>query len=174
MAKKKKKLIKYSQTIRKIFGGEGFDEGITRVPLDNLIEMAMILSLKEQHLTKADLVKAFRRIWSNGDTADRALIVEYLKSLDTTFKSDKIVTSQEARLKKIDEILSHIEHTLSEEIAIKELFEDVKLKKITPKRIQEALMKLRNAKKQNSLEEKFDGAFDDNGNFLFFHSLLSS
>ncbi|WOE69139.1 SUV3 C-terminal domain-containing protein [Hydrogenimonas thermophila] len=170
MAKKKKKLIKYNQTIRKIFGGEGFDEGITRVPLDNLIEMAMILSLKEQHLTKADLVKAFRRVWSNGDTADRALITEYLKSLETTFKADKTVTSQEARLEKIDEILSDIEHTPGEAVAIRELFEDVKLKKITPKRIQKSLMKLRNAKKRNSLEEKFDGAFDDDGNFHFFHS----
>jgi len=37
MAKKRKKLIKYNQTVRKIFGGEGFDEGVERLPLDNLI-----------------------------------------------------------------------------------------------------------------------------------------
>jgi ATP-dependent RNA helicase SUPV3L1/SUV3 len=170
MAKKKKKLIKYNQTIRKIFGGDGFDEGITRVPLDNLIEMAMILSLKEQSLTKADLVRAFRRIWSNGDTADRALITEYLKSLDTTFKSDQVITNHEARLEKIDEILSQINHTPAEAVAIREQFEDVKLKKITQKRIEKALVKLRNAQKRNQLEEKYDGAFDDDGTFLFFHS----
>ena len=172
MAKKKKKLIKYNQTIRKIFGGEGFDEGITRVPLDNLIEMAMILSLKEQHLTKADLVRAFRRLWSNGDTADRALITEYLKSLDTTFKSDKTVTGNEERLAKIDEILSQIEHTPAEEVAIREQFEEVRLKKITPKRIAKALLKMRNAQKRSKLEEKFDGAFDESGRFVFFHSFL--
>ena len=170
MAKKKKKLIKYNQTIRKIFGGEGFDEGITRVPLDNLIELAMILSLKEQHLTKADLVRAFRRLWSNGDAADRALITEYLKSLDTTFKSDKSVTSNEARIEKIDEILAGVEHTPAEEVAIREQFEGVRLKKITPKRIAKALMKLRNAQKRSALEEKFDGMFDEVGNFIFFHS----
>jgi ATP-dependent RNA helicase SUPV3L1/SUV3 len=170
MAKKKKKLIKYNQTIRKIFGGEGFDEGITRVPLDNLIEMAMILSLKERHLTKADLVRAFRRLWSNGDTADRAIITEYLKSLDTTFKADKTITSNEARREKIDEILAQIEHTPGEEVAIKEQFEEVKLKKITPQRIARALMRLRNAQKRGTLEERFDGAFDDDGNFVFFHS----
>ena len=170
MGNKKKKLIKYNQTIRKIFDGVGFDEGIARVPLDNLIELAMILSLKEHQLTKAELIKAFRRVWSNGDVADRALIVEYLKSLDTIFKSDKATVSQEVKLKKIDEILLDIEHTLSEEIAIKELFKDVKLKKITLKRIQDALIDLRNAKKRNSLEEKFDGSFDDDGDFHFFHS----
>ncbi|WP_201353090.1 helicase-related protein [Hydrogenimonas urashimensis] len=170
MAKKKKKFIKYNQTIRKIFGGEGFDEGITRVPLDNLIEMAMILSLKEQHLTKADLVRAFRRLWSSGDVADRALITEYLKSLDTTFKSDKSVTSNEARMEKIDEILAQIEHTPAEEVALKEQFEEVRLKKITPKRIAKALLKLRNAKKRSRLEEAFDGSFDEAGRFLFFHS----
>lgn len=170
MAKKKKKFIKYNQAIRKIFGGEGFDEGIARVPLDNLIEMAMILSLKEQKLSKADLVRAFRRLWSNGETADRALITEYLKSLDTTFKPEKTITNVEARSEKIDEILSTIAHTAGEEVAIKEHFADVKLKKITPQRILRELTKLRNKQKRSHLEEVFDGTFDDEGNFIFFHA----
>ncbi|WP_456452687.1 hypothetical protein [Hydrogenimonas sp.] len=170
MAKKKKKLIKYNQTIRKIFGGEGFDEGITRVPLDNLIEMAMILSLKEQHLSKADLVRAFRRLWSNGDAADRALITEYLKSLDTVFKADRTVTGNEERMAKIDEMLAQVAHTPAEAVAIREQFSEVRLKKITPKKIARALLKLRNAKKRGDLEAKFDGAFDEEGRFVFFHA----
>ncbi|WP_456323085.1 helicase-related protein [Hydrogenimonas sp.] len=170
MGKKKKKFIKYNQTIRKIFGGEGFDEGIARVPLDNLIEMAMILSLKEQNLSKADLVRAFRRLWSNADTADRALITEYLKSLDTTFKADGTVADTLARSEKIDEILASIPHSPAEEVAIKEHFAEVKLKKITPQRIARELMKLRNIQKRSHLEEAFDGAFDEEGNFIFFHA----
>ncbi|WP_457592779.1 helicase-related protein [Hydrogenimonas sp.] len=170
MAKKKKKLIKYNQSVRKIFGGEGFDEGIVRVPLDNLIEMAMILSLKEQHLSKADLVRAFRRLWSAGDAADRALITEYLKSLDTTFGPQKSLPNSEARQKKIDEILAEIEHTPGESIAIKEQFAEARLKKITPQRIARALAKLRGTQKRNRLEEICDGVFDEEGRFLFFHS----
>ncbi|WP_457595365.1 helicase-related protein [Hydrogenimonas sp.] len=170
MAKKKKRLIKYNQTIRKIFGGEGFDEGIVRVPLDNLIEMAMILALKEQHLGKEELVRAFRRLWSNGDAADRALITEYLKSLDTTFGPGKSVPNAEARAKKIDEILAQIAHTPGEAVAIREQFEEARLKKITPQRIARALAKLRNAQKRSRLEEICDGAFDEEGRFLFFHS----
>ena len=170
MAKKKKKLIKYNQTVRKIFGGEGFDEGIARVPLDNLIEMAMILGLKEQNLTKADLVRAFRRIWSGGEADERALITDYLKSLDTVFKADRTVTGNEERMAKIDEILATMEHTPAEEMAIREQFEEVRTKKITPKKIARALTKLRTAGKRNALEEAFDGAFDEEGNFLFFHS----
>ncbi len=170
MAKKKKKLIKYNQTIRKIFGGEGFDEGVERLPLDNLIEMAMILSLKEQHLSKADLVRAFRRLWSSGDAADRALITEYLKSLDTTFGPQKSVPNSEVRERKIDEILAQIEHTPAEAVAVREQFGESKLKKITPKRIAEALAKLRSVQKRNRLEEACDGIFDEDGSFRFFHS----
>ncbi len=170
MAKKKKKLIKYNQSIRKIFGGEGFDEGIVRVPLDNLIEMAMILSLKEQHLGKADLVRAFRRLWSSGDAADRALITEYLKSLDTIFGPEQSVPNLELRERKIDEILSQIEHTPAESVAIKDQFAESKLKKITPQRIARALAKLRTLQKRNRLEEICDGAFDEEGRFVFFHS----
>jgi len=170
MAKKKKKLIKYNQTIRKIFGGEGFDEGIVRVPLDNLIEMAMILGLKEENLTKADLVKAFRRLWSTGETADRALITEYLKSLDTHFGTKGPVTGVQERHEKIDEILSHIAHTPAEAAALKERFEETRLKKITPKKVEKALVKLRNAQKRTELEERFEGAFDEEGRFVFFHA----
>ncbi|BBG65678.1 probable ATP-dependent RNA helicase [Hydrogenimonas sp.] len=170
MAKKKKRLIKYNQTIRKIFGGEGFDEGIVRLPLDNLIEMAMILSLKEQHLSKADLVRAFRRLWSSGDAADRALITEYLKSLDTTFGPEKSVPNSEARSRKIDEILAQIEHTPAESVAIREQFGESKLKKITPLRIARALAKLRGEQKRNRLEEACEGYFDEDGLFHFFHS----
>ncbi len=172
MGKKKKRLVKYNQTIRKIFGGEGFDEGIARVPLDNLIEMAMVLSLKEEHLRKEDLVKAFRRIWSSADAADRALITEYLKSLDRVFApgTQKSFHDREERRKKIDEILSDIEHSAAEAVAIKEQFEDVRLKKITPQRIARALAKLRNIQKRNKIEEVCDGEFDEDGRFVFFHS----
>ena len=170
MAKKKKKLIKYNQTIRKIFGGEGFDEGIVRVPLDNLIEMAMIVGLKEENLNQKELIKAFRRLWSNGEAEDRALIADYLKSLDTTFGPNRIVTDLQAREEKIDEILSHIPHTPTEEAAIKERLADVKLKKITPARIERELLKIRQSRKRNALEESFDGAFDEAGNFHFYHA----
>ncbi|WP_353662476.1 helicase-related protein [Hydrogenimonas sp. SS33] len=170
MAKKKKKFIKYNQTIRSIFGGEGFDEGITRVPLDNLIEMAMILGLKEERLTRKDLIRAFRRLWSNGDTADRALITEYLKSLDTTFASEERISNDEERQRKIEEILKTLPHMPAEEVAVKEYFGGVKLKKITPARVSRVLEKLRNAKKRSRLEEKFEGYFDEEGNFFFFHS----
>ena len=170
MAKKKKKLIKYNQTIRKIFGGEGFDEGIVRVPLDNLIEMAMIAGLKEENLTQKELVKAFRRLWSTGEAEDRALITDYLKSLDTTFGPDRIVTDLQAREEKIEEILSRIPHTPTEEAAIKEKLADVKLKKITPARVEKALGKIRESRKRSVLEEKFDGAFDESGVFHFYHA----
>ncbi len=170
MAKKKKKLIKYNQSIRKIFGGDGFDEGIVRVPLDNLIEMAMILSLEERNLSKSELVRAFRRVWSAGDAADRALITEYLKSLDTTFGAETTTTNSEARSKKIEEILAKIEHTPAEAVAIREQFEEAKLKKITPVKIARALAKMRTLQKRNRLEEICEGAFDEDGRFVFFHS----
>ncbi|MCF6201371.1 MAG: hypothetical protein L3J42_04515, partial [Hydrogenimonas sp.] len=170
MAKKKKRLIKYNQTIRKIFGGVGFDEGIERVPLDNLIEMAMILSLKEQHLSKTELVRAFRRIWSSAESSDRALITEYLKSLDTTFGPQGTVANIEERRRKIDEILAQIEHTPAESVAIREQFEESKLKKITPKRVAKALAKLRSDFKRSRLEELGEGFFDEDGRFIFYHS----
>ena len=47
MAKKKKKLSKYNQIIRNYFDGDGFDEGITRVPLENLIDLAYRLGIRD-------------------------------------------------------------------------------------------------------------------------------
>ena len=172
MAKKKKKLIKYNQTIRKIFGGEGFDEGIVRVPLDNLIELAMILGLKEINLTQKDLVRAFRRIWSGGGADERALITDYLLSLDTTFKTDETISGRKEREEKIDAILSQIAHTPEEAVSIHDLFDEVKLKKITAKRVEKTLLKLRNAKKRSRIEEVCEGAFDEEGRFCFYHRFL--
>ncbi|WP_457597212.1 SUV3 domain-containing protein [Hydrogenimonas sp.] len=170
MGKKKKKLIKYNQAVRKIFGGDGFDEGIVRLPLDNLIELAMILSLKESNLSKADLVRAFRRLWSEGEPFERQQIVEYLKSLDTHFTAEGTVTDAQAREKKLLELLEAIPHTPAEAAALAEAFAHTRLKKITPKKVERALQRIRAERKRGDLEARLEGVFDEEGRFVFFHS----
>jgi len=77
MAKKKKKMIKLNQTIRHFFGDEGFDEGIERVDRETLIALAHTLGVFDGTTAKELLVKAFRRLWSEGEGDNRHLIVDF-------------------------------------------------------------------------------------------------
>ncbi|NPA30006.1 MAG: helicase [Epsilonproteobacteria bacterium] len=172
MGKKRKKFVKYNQSVRKIFGGVGFDEGVTRLSLDQLIELAMVLELKEPSLTKPDLIRAMRRVWSGGEAFHREAIVAYLEGLDTLFGEEGTVSGLQERHAKIDAILADIPHTPEEASAVRAQFETLKSKKITPKKIAKALEKMRRRRKKEGLESALGGTFDEEGRFLFYADYL--
>ena len=89
MAKKKKKMIKLNQSIRHFFGDEGFDEGIERIPTEVLIALAQTLGIFNGTTDKATLIKNFRRIWSEGETDNREMIVAFFKNEGKTYPNPK-------------------------------------------------------------------------------------
>ena len=79
MAKKKKKyFIKLNNKIRNYFNGLPFDEGVVTLDEDKLIELIMLLEIILPSHTKEDMIRALRRVWSEGEAVSREMIVSYL------------------------------------------------------------------------------------------------
>ena len=72
--KKKKYLIKLNNKIRNYFNGLPFDEGITSIDEDKLIDLVMLLELELPSHEREDMIRALRRGWSEegaGTCGDR-------------------------------------------------------------------------------------------------------
>jgi len=78
MAKKKKKyFIKLNNKIRNYFNGLPFDEGVTTLDEDKLIELIMLLEITLPSHTKDEMIRTLRRVWSEGEAMSREMIVSY-------------------------------------------------------------------------------------------------
>lgn len=79
MAKKKKKyLIKLNNKIRNYFNGLPFDEGISTLDDEKLIELMMLLEISMPSYTREEMIRMLRRLWSEEGAGTRELIVSYL------------------------------------------------------------------------------------------------
>jgi len=127
MAKKKKKyLIKLNNKIRNYFNGQPFDEGITTLDEDKLIELVMLLELELLSHEREDMVRALRRVWSEEGASTREMIVSYLTKGHKATHSGQREKHNDDKVGKIISILSNIEHTTQEENIILEAFIDAK------------------------------------------------
>ena len=172
MAKKKKKLTKYNQLIRIYFDGDGFDEGITRVPQDKLIELAQSIGLKDQVMSSEPLIRAFRRIWSEADIEPRMHIVNYFKDLGQIFTGSGEKHQSTDKIEKIDSFLDQLTLTNEEAKALQKHFVDERTKRISLPKIEKVLHKMRLAKKLHTLEKSLEISFDDD-NALEFYTAIS-
>ncbi|MDX9965864.1 MAG: SUV3 C-terminal domain-containing protein [Sulfuricurvum sp.] len=163
MAKKKKKMIKLNQAIRRFFGDEGFDEGIERVPSETLIALAHTLGVFDGTTDKAGLIKTFRRIWSEGESDNRALIVEFFHHEGKIYPNPKPKEKPHEREEKIDELLDAFDISADERRELHAAFIDVRTRKITPEKIAAKLEHLRYVGKRETLEKALDGklGYDD-------------
>ena len=161
MAKKKKKLTKYNQLIRTYFDGDGFDDGITRVGKEQLIELAYTIGLKHVELTPEHLVRAFRRIWSEADVEARQQIVNYFKELGQVFTGSGEKQQTSDKSEKIETFLDQLTLSDDEAKALKREFMAERTKRISLPKIEKALLRLRFEKKLQHLESLMDITFDD-------------
>ncbi len=175
MAKKKKKyLIKLNNKIRNYFNGLAFDEGIATIEDDKLIELVMLLELELPSHEREDMVRALRRVWSEGGADTREMIVSYLtkgyKAIhgSTNHKEEKSAHTSD-KVGKILSILSNFEHTIEEENLILESFIDAKHAKIRPDKIQNKLHYLRTKNRFHTLEKALDATFTTNNEMAFYH-----
>src|SRR6056300_1588209 len=131
MAKKKKKyFIKLNNKIRNYFNGLPFEEGVATLDEDKLIELIMLLEITLPSHSKEDMIRALRRIWSEGEAVSREKIVSYLTQ---NYKAIPYAGNDKRPLDKVEKILQlleGVEYTKHEENLLLEAFIDVKNSKI--------------------------------------------
>ena len=175
MAKKKKKyLIKLNNKIRNYFNGLPFDEGVATLNEDKLLELTILVDLKLPSHTNEEMIRALRRIWSEGDAVHREKIVSYLTK---SYKSIPYRETHDLPMDKIEKIvhfLDDIPHSKHEEDMVLESFLDVKSAKITEEKVYNKLNYLRNKNKLQSLEHSLEVEFNTLNEMSFYHSFTFS
>lgn len=172
MAKKKKKMIKLNQSIRHFFGDEGFDEGIERVPTDILIALAHTLGIFDGTTKKELLVKTFRRLWSEGESDHRHLIVDFFTQNGKLYPNPVPREKPHEREAKLDELFEAFEMSRDERVALHASFDDIRTRKITPEKIASKLEHLRYIHKRELIEKAVEGKFDYDDRLEFYASIL--
>ncbi len=171
MAKKKKKQItKLNNKIRNYFQGMPFDEGVTTLSEEKLIELVMLLELKLPSYEHEEMIRALRRIWSEEGVTTRELIVNYLTKRYKTAHTHIDEKQAKDKVGKILSILSTLQHTPQEENIILESFIDAKHSKITREKISNKLTYIRLKASIDKVEKMLDIQFNGINEIVFYHS----
>ncbi len=174
MAKKKKKLLKYNQIMRAFFDGDGFDEGITRVPLDNLIELAQFIGLQNIELKPDALIRAFRRVWSEADVEPRQNIVHYFKELGKVFTGSGEKQNSPEKTEKIESLLDQLSLNEEEARELRTAFMEERTKRISFAKMEKALYKIRLKQKLHAIEKSLDLHISEDNCIEFFAPIAFS
>jgi ATP-dependent RNA helicase SUPV3L1/SUV3 len=174
--KKSKHRIKINNTVRKLFGGKPFDEGVADLSEEVLVELMLLLNVPEASLESREaMVRALRRIWSEGVYAHRKQIVAYLEGRMRSAEQSGGLPSSDASAKRSDgverivSLLDRFPHTRDEEQAILNRFHDaVDLSAVTPEAIETALHDLRKEQRLSRIETVLGVAFDARGCMAFY------
>ena len=169
----RKKFIKLNQTIRHYFGEDGFDAGIERVSEATLIELAHALGIVTENLSKKNLVRIYRTLWSEADIEIRRHIVDFFKANEQTYLPSTPKVNHDERAERIEELLLVIpDITKEEEVELYQAFLDVRTKKINLYKLQSKLEHIRFEKKRSTIEKSVQGSFDVENRLEFNASLL--
>jgi len=172
MAKKKRKyLIKLNNKVRNFFNGLSFDEGITQLADDRLVELCMLLELELFNLERDEMIRTLRRNWSEGDHRFREEIVRYLRQTISP-RCAMVENKSVDTVDKILLLLNRMPHTKDEEIEILEAFIDTKRIKITEEKIASKLEYIRIKNRLISLENSLDVIFDSVESMSFYENYI--
>ncbi len=167
MAKKKKKQsIKINNKVKELMNGEPFDEGIKYLSEDVLVELTMLLDLKVAMLTRKEMVRSLRQVWSEGNTQLRLHIVNYLEQMG--IKSKKVEIND--KVSYILSLLENYEHNKEEEQQILSAFIDTKTNKINEEKITNKLNYIRQQKRMKFWEIEMDVMFNSLSEIEFYYS----
>lgn len=164
-------MIKLNQSIRHFFGDEGFDEGIERVPTDVLVALAHTLGVFNGTTDKTGLIKTFRRIWSEGESDNREMIVSFFKHEGKIYPNPKPKEKPHEREEKINEMLEGFDITPEERRALHASFIDIRTRKITPEKIASKLEHIRYTRKREQLEKALEGKFNFDDSLEYYASI---
>ena len=171
MAKKSKKLIKLNNKIKYFFGDLGFDAGITLVDTTTLMELSHALGMVLDNNSKPELVRAIRRLYSEGDIDLRQLIVEFFEINNVRYLPQKGKDTSE-KIDVLTQISEELELDEKEFSAIVKAFEDTRTRKINKEKVLAKLDHIRYENKKDILESTLRGKFDIEDRFEFSHSFL--
>lgn len=163
----KKKQSKLNARIRHYFDGDGFDEGIERVGTSTLIELCHSLGLIPESLEKQQLVRLFRRLWSDGDMELRTHILAFFKAENRIYRGENLSQVSQERSEKIAELASQLHVSPEEAKLLHNAFIDVRSSKITLEKMESRLRHLRFEGKKRALEKALGGLFDLDDAFEF-------
>jgi len=172
MAKKKKKyFIKLNNKIRNYFNGLPFDEGVTTLDEDKLIELIMLLEITLPSHTKEEMIRTLRRVWSEGESSSREMIVSYLtQSYKAIPYAGNINKRPLDKVEKILQLLGDAQYTKHEENLLLEAFIDVNSTKITEEKVLNKLAYLRMKSRLHTLEKSLEVVFNSLNEMEFYHS----
>ncbi len=171
MAKKKKKyLIKLNNKIRNYFNGLPFDEGVATLDEDKLIELIMLLEVTLPSHTKNEMIRALRRVWSEGEAVSREMIVSYLTQSYKAIPYAGNIKRPLDKVEKILQLLGDTSYTKHEENLLLEAFIDVKSTKITEEKVLNKLAYLRMRTRLHTLEKSLEVVFNSLNEMEFYHS----
>lgn len=170
MAKVKKKLSKLNSAIRRIFDNLGFDDGIELVETSRLIELTHTLGIVPDSIEREELIRLFRRLWSDADPGIRHIIVDFFKAQKKMYKSSHPKESVIEKSVKITMLIEEMDVTAEEAKELFNAFIDVRTKKINRSKLEHKLAHLRFDKKKKELERVLEGQFDLSDRFEFNHA----
>ncbi len=171
MAKKKSKyLIKINNKIRDYFGGLPFDQGIETLDDELLVGLCMLLELKPPSLSKEEMIRALRRVWSQESHVVREHIVHYLLQSKSSKKQTDATQKPLDKVEKILMMLDGIDHTRAEENALLEAFVETKNSKITEEKVANKLAYLRLQDRLNKLMQTLEVTFSSLDEMSFYQS----
>jgi len=172
MAKKKRKhFIKLNNKIREIFNNSSFEDGITTLSDDELLELVLLLGIESDSLDRESAIKSLRRAWSEGEYIYRKAIVDHLSGK----REIRIGSAQQVRMDKVDKILhilSDLEHSKEEENEILSSFMETNESKISHKKIENRLKYLRHTKRIENIEQNIGAEIDNEYRLNFMHKFL--
>lgn len=171
MAKKNKKLLKLNQAIRQYFDDDGFDEGIERVDEATLVALAHAIGVYDGTTKKSDLIRLYRRLWSDADAHIRELIVDFFKSEGVHYPRAIKRERNIDKLDKINELLDAFEIDDDERRDLISIFIDTKTRKITPLNIEIKLEYIRYINRRLEIEKELDITFNYDDSFEFYAPL---
>ncbi len=165
MAKKKKS--KLNQQIKHYFDGDGFDDGIERLSTATLIHLTQSLAILPDSYEKPQLLKLFRRLWSEGDLHVRSHIISFLKAENRIYPSQNSKKPSIEREDLINQLISELNVDNDEALHLYNTFIQMRSKKITISKMESSLKHFRFEKKKNLLEKSLEGIFDLDDRFEF-------
>jgi ATP-dependent RNA helicase SUPV3L1/SUV3 len=165
MAKRKKS--KLNQQIRHYFDGDGFDDGIERLNTETLVHLTQSLGILPDSLEKAQLIKLFRRLWSEGDLHVRTHIISFLKAQNRIYPSKNSKKPSIERIDLINQLIEELDVNEEEALHLHNAFIEIKSKKITISKMESSLKHFRFEKKKALLEKSLEGIFDLEDRFEF-------
>ena len=167
MSKKNKKNSKINQKIKYFFDGDPFDIGVERMPSSDLSDLFHSIGVYDIVHQKPLMLKTIRMIWSDADNTIRKHILEFFKNNNKIYRSDKEGEIPHEREEKIEFLLSQLDVSKDEASKLREIFSNLRSKKITIEKMESKLKYVRFENKKSKLAHKLEGAFDIDDCFEF-------